>query len=1226
MNDTASMLNSQLASALSTDAQYFEETISPNTIRTSLAEADPSNPTYTHSLLRAMKWLLASISKGRDVSDFFPLVVKLVGAASLEVRKMVYMYLVHYADYDATTRELGLLSINSFQRGMADAEQLIRALALRVLTSIRIPDILQIQILGVQKSLKDKSPYVRKCAANAIAKLSPRCDRDQQEILLEMLKDLLDEDQATMVLTSAMVTFAELCPSRLELLHGSYRKFCHLLTDMDEWGQVLIIETFMRYCRKFFREPSGWKGGTAEVIDRERRVRRTVKGIENNTDPTTISTKADAALSAGVELPKRTGGPRIIKRRIVKKGFYSDEEDESTEEEVIAEEVVGPANETTENNPFGLSSFADEDLNPDHRLLLESAMSLLRSRNAGVVMSVCSLQYYCGVSSIQVRAAMGRALVRIHRDSREIQYVVLSSIRSLAKECPSAFTPFLQDFFVTAMDPPFTRLIKLDILTTLALEPAAIQSVLKELRSYVKDPDQDFVCASVRAVSRVAELARIVYDRHGQSTGNSLKDRDDANKIALNCLFGLITLSQTSEKAKIVGESVISIQRIMQMLLSSDENLNDSNNVLRRVFNRVLLLVINSLSGLVKNNAIVEDDGEESQEESALERIGVNLPDEAMAASLWLISELLSLQHDTKVGLKDILTESLISDIRHEVLRLLTASFLDLGPLEKEQAVHTAGKFMVSADTGVQVLPEERALAESILAMARIDPNVDVRDRARFESAFLRSSIGLRYDSEFLDDIPALSKTLQREHARLVYLSTKPESSSLPVEEELSCDTVSGSFRFGTLSSLVGHRARGAYHFLPPWAEKDSPDSLREERVKVAPTNGNYPESPGGFYGDGSASESSTDSGESDSDSSSDESSSESSSDSSPANRMASNNNRRQFMPQVNRSNAVTNIALNGDEYKDNRENESSSGSDDESSSDSESSSSEDEISPQDGTLLIETTSNGEKKSSGSLKGTSLSDFQGMTIASPPKVKGGEASAWVTLVRPDLASGLSVKVRFLRHERRKEQLQSMGQEDKVGVVACQVRFENCRDSGPFRQVRLIQRSVSGRSIQPSKVLLPPPLDIGVRECTDCPLLLEFSQLSDRDGVLSCKLEVRQTSGGIPVEVKPGLADVLEACSVNNEASFDRAMARLQGFQRVETPLSSFDGDFSKVFAAASLSYLEGSTNPFRFMGRLPVSKDIVYVTISPETKRLVVCSDNALAVNPLLQSIKSGLV
>lgn len=154
--DPTSMLNTQLASALSTlsDAQFWEETISPSTIRNELSASDPSNPNSTPTLLKGMKWLLASISKGRDVSDFYPHVVKLVGATNMEVRKMVYMYLVQYADHNATTRELSLLSINSFQRGLADHEQLIRALALRVLSSIRIPDILQIQILGVQKCAK----------------------------------------------------------------------------------------------------------------------------------------------------------------------------------------------------------------------------------------------------------------------------------------------------------------------------------------------------------------------------------------------------------------------------------------------------------------------------------------------------------------------------------------------------------------------------------------------------------------------------------------------------------------------------------------------------------------------------------------------------------------------------------------------------------------------------------------------------------------------------------------------------------------------------------------------------------------------------------------------------------------------------------------------------------------------------------------------------------------
>lgn len=456
--DPTALLNSQLSSALSTlgDAQFWEETISPATVRNELSTTDPSNPNNTSTLQRGMKWLLASISKGRDVSDFYPHVVKLVGVTSLEVRKMVYMYLVQYADHDATTRELSLLSINSFQRGLADHEQLIRGLALRVLSSIRIQDILQIQILGVQKCAKDVSPYVRKCAANALAKLSPRCDEMQREMLLEKMKNLLDTETSTMVLTSALIAFVELCPERLELIHTSFRKICHLLTDMDEWGQVVVIDMMARYCRTFFKEPRAWKNGTAEKIDKERRVFRNTDGVVGQAPSSAANIGAGLDtlnLTNEQELPAHP--PKKVKRRVVNKGFYSDEEDSSTEEELYAESPSA----MRERNILGLPGIEqtihvdmeakeDMDLDEDHRLLLDSSIPLLKSRNAGVVLSVCSLHYYCGVSSVKARSAIGKALVRIHRDRREIQYVVLTSIQTLVDECPSAFAPFLPDFFV----------------------------------------------------------------------------------------------------------------------------------------------------------------------------------------------------------------------------------------------------------------------------------------------------------------------------------------------------------------------------------------------------------------------------------------------------------------------------------------------------------------------------------------------------------------------------------------------------------------------------------------------------------------------------------------------------------------------------------------------------------------------------------------------------------
>ena len=58
-------------------------------------------------------------------------------------------------------------SISIFQ----DPNQLIRASALRVLSSIRVPTIVSIMMLAIREAVNDMSAYVRKTAANAIAKL-----------------------------------------------------------------------------------------------------------------------------------------------------------------------------------------------------------------------------------------------------------------------------------------------------------------------------------------------------------------------------------------------------------------------------------------------------------------------------------------------------------------------------------------------------------------------------------------------------------------------------------------------------------------------------------------------------------------------------------------------------------------------------------------------------------------------------------------------------------------------------------------------------------------------------------------------------------------------------------------------------------------------------------------------------------------------------------------------
>ena len=100
----------------------------------------------TSGKLEGMKRLIALISRGRDVSTMFPYVVKNVVCPDIEVKKLVYMYLVHYAEREPDT---ALLSISTFQKELNNKNQLIRAQSLRVLSSIRVPVIAEVIALSL---------------------------------------------------------------------------------------------------------------------------------------------------------------------------------------------------------------------------------------------------------------------------------------------------------------------------------------------------------------------------------------------------------------------------------------------------------------------------------------------------------------------------------------------------------------------------------------------------------------------------------------------------------------------------------------------------------------------------------------------------------------------------------------------------------------------------------------------------------------------------------------------------------------------------------------------------------------------------------------------------------------------------------------------------------------------------------------------------------------------
>uniref|UniRef100_A0A672QGQ9 AP-3 complex subunit beta n=1 Tax=Sinocyclocheilus grahami TaxID=75366 RepID=A0A672QGQ9_SINGR len=169
--------------------------------------------------LEAMKRIVAMIARGKNTSDLFPAVVKNVACKNIE-----------------------------------DPNQLIRASALRVLSSIRVTIIVPIMMLAIKEAASDMSPYVRKTAAHAIPKLHS-LDPEQKDQLIEVIEKLL-ADKTTLVAGSVVMAFEEVCPDRIDLIHKNYRKLCNLLIDVEEWGQVVIINMLTRYARTQFLNPN----------------------------------------------------------------------------------------------------------------------------------------------------------------------------------------------------------------------------------------------------------------------------------------------------------------------------------------------------------------------------------------------------------------------------------------------------------------------------------------------------------------------------------------------------------------------------------------------------------------------------------------------------------------------------------------------------------------------------------------------------------------------------------------------------------------------------------------------------------------------------------------------------------------------------------------------------------------------------------------------------------
>ncbi|QSZ34202.1 hypothetical protein DSL72_005791 [Monilinia vaccinii-corymbosi] len=202
---------------------------------------------HDREVLEGLRKVVSMMYRSQPCLTYFSSVVKNVASPNIEIKKLVYIYLLNHAEQEP---DLALLSINTIQKSLSDGNPQVRALALKTMSGIRVPVISQIVSLAIKKGLGDMSPYVRKAAALAIPKCY-RLDPNTLPQLLDYLSTLLG-DRQYYVAGAAVTAFLEVCPERLDLIHKHYRGLVKKLVDMDEWSQIATLHLMTIYSRKSF--------------------------------------------------------------------------------------------------------------------------------------------------------------------------------------------------------------------------------------------------------------------------------------------------------------------------------------------------------------------------------------------------------------------------------------------------------------------------------------------------------------------------------------------------------------------------------------------------------------------------------------------------------------------------------------------------------------------------------------------------------------------------------------------------------------------------------------------------------------------------------------------------------------------------------------------------------------------------------------------------------------
>lgn len=390
--------------------------------------------------LKALKYLVSLICNNKDVSQYFEQVIKHACSTNTELRVLVYSYVIKNC---LLNPDLSVLIISSIQKDLRNDNSLMRAMAIKYLSSLPIPIISPVISASIEQCVNDLNYHVKSAGITALLNLM-KIDNGQTDFVIDIIEKSIKDNypisngRALMVYHKFQNT--NIIGNDHTFIHSNFHKLVKNMVDFDEWSQSYCIEYFTTYSRRYFMDP--------------------LKKTENISE---CNSKV--------------------------------EERDDDDDDIVN-------NKDTKEEQYDLDMEKPLISNTHHQFLTDQILSLTSSMNPSVTLSIIKYVFSTKISSLYKLSIEALMCIYLH-PSNTIKYIVLKNILEILKTYRSYFDSYISYFYVYSCDISEIIMLKLQALSLLINE-YNYESIINELKFYLKSTSNILVSATIKIMAKCA--------------------------------------------------------------------------------------------------------------------------------------------------------------------------------------------------------------------------------------------------------------------------------------------------------------------------------------------------------------------------------------------------------------------------------------------------------------------------------------------------------------------------------------------------------------------------------------------------------------------------------------------------------------------------------------------------------------------------------------------------